>query len=126
MIGENDGTMGQTPASADDEDEVIRPKTISSTGVRQVERVNVKLRITLLLPDAIYDTESVDVSETGLLLTAYDGPPLTVGEEINVLIRGIVADGEINEQEAEMKVVRADDRLIALTFPDSQPKLKSV
>ena len=74
-------------------------------GKRRAERVPVKLRVAIDSKDAAYLTESVDISETGVLVENYDGPKLRKGKKVRVIIQGVVAD------EDTQKAVRALHRV---------------
>ena len=121
----NDGPNKDTTASSGDGgdsiDSLVSAVAGSDSGVRQFERVPVALGVTLDIGAHNYKTVSVDISETVVLIRNYAGDKLTVGDHLEVLIKGIIADDDVDEQLATMIVVRVDDDQIALVF-DQDPQ----
>ena len=88
----------------------------SNSGVRRYERVPVSLGVTLGVGTDDIRTISVDISEMGLLIRQYSGDELAVGDHLKVLIKGIIADDDVDQQLANMVVKRVDGEEVALGF----------
>ena len=88
----------------------------SYLGTRQANRAPVRLSLSIGTRDHAYLAESVDISETGILIDHYTGPELGVGMRVRALIRGIISDADSNEQLTTMYVARCMGRQVAFTF----------
>ena len=83
---------------------------------RQARRVPVKLQVAIGTRDHAYITESVDISEFGIRINNYEGPEMSAGRRVRVLIKGIISDDYKQEQFTTMYIARTFGRQVALTF----------
>ena len=99
--------------------EQIKPKILSRKrsrlGIRQADRVPVKLSVAIAAKDCAYLAESVDISESGLLIN-YDGPKLRKGKKVIAIIKGIISDEETDGETSTLYVARVSGQRMALTF----------
>jgi len=81
-------------------------------------RVAVNLQAILFdRPNKAYVAHTENISEGGLLLSSYGGPPLLVGDTVVISLDGIVSGQEADEQpNYTMRVVRQDQSGIGLSF----------
>ena len=80
------------------------------------------LRVAIDSKDAAYLAESVDISETGVLVENYDGPKLRKGKKVRVIIQGVVADEDTDDDYSDMYVARVAGKRVAFTFCPYRPK----
>ena len=87
---------------------------------RRCRRVGVKLRVAIVLGrDTEYLAHTSNMSESGLLVEDYSGPPLKPGRLVGVNLRGVVSDGvEEDSQQYLMRVVRQNGSHLALKFTE--------
>lgn len=86
---------------------------------RSYRRVNVGLSATVVLSrEEVYMAQTVDLSEGGIKLEQYFGPPLKEGRLIGVNVDGIVtgSDDGNGEESFLMRVVRCVEDQLALHF----------
>ncbi len=58
-----------------------------------------------------------NISEGGLLLSSYRGPPLLIGDTVVISLDGVLSDQEVDEQpNYAVCVVRQDQSSIGLSF----------
>lgn len=94
------------------------PATDSLPDPRRFRRVGVRLRVAVVLGrHTAYLAHTSDVSEGGLQISGYQGPPLAAGRLIGVNMRGVVSDspGEDGEQYL-VRVVRHEGAVLAVRF----------
>ena len=96
----------------------IQPKKKPCTDVRRGGRVPARLQVAIGTENHAYLTKSVDISETGILIDNYNGTELSVGMRVRVLIKGVIADDDTDEQFTTMYVARLNDDQLALTFDE--------
>lgn len=88
--------------------------------MRSFPRVNVGLRAGVLLDgDTACFARTVNISEGGMLLEDYCGPPLARGRLIGVSVRGLISDENDGDVEKLLlRVVRHRGQRIALRFAE--------
>lgn len=90
------------------------------SGDRAALRVPVKLRVAINAKHCAYLADSVDISESGVMIENYIGPALRQGSKVTVLIQGVNSDRHSNENFCRMRVSRILGSRIALSF-DHRP-----
>ncbi|NVJ64977.1 MAG: PilZ domain-containing protein [Gammaproteobacteria bacterium] len=84
---------------------------------RRFNRVNINLPVAVRLQDSqVFLTESIDLSEGGILVRNNENADLTEGTLVKVHIDGILGEEQSKMVLHEMKVVRIEERIIALEF----------
>lgn len=86
---------------------------------RNFRRVKVGLSATVVLSrEEVYLAHTIDVSEGGIKLEHYFGPPLKEGRLVGVNVHGIVTASESDDENENflMRVVRSDGDELALHF----------
>jgi hypothetical protein len=102
---------------ANDEVDARRPPVKAPDDNRRTaERVQVRLRVAVSGKRCDYLAESVDISETGVLIDEYRGPRLRPGREIEVQIHGVLSDSDAGRAYCRMRVVRTSGTQVALRF----------
>ena len=81
----------------------------------RAERVPVRLQVVV----GDYVAKSANISESGVLINNYDGPELSEGDTVRVLIEGIISDDDSGYELAYMYVVRIHATQLALSFSES-------
>lgn len=99
----------------DDAEQVYVPDGGHCDSGRSASRVRVKLRVAVALRQCAFLAETIDVSETGILIDNYGGPPLEFGRRVGIMIRGILSDEQADEFWL-MRVMRGDGARLALSF----------
>ena len=87
----------------------------ATNGRRTARRVPVRLQVAIGTNDRAFLAESIDISESGILMENYSGPALTEGRRVHVLVQGIVCDSE-DDQFLTMLVARCTKGRVALAF----------
>ncbi len=90
------------------------PKMKSDIDKSRAERVPVRLQVVI----GDYVAKSVNISETGVLINNYEGPELSEGDTVRVLIEGIISDDDSGYELAYMYVVRIQGTQLALSFSE--------
>ncbi len=91
------------------------PKMKSDIDKSRAERVPVRLQVVV----GDYVAKSADISESGVLINNYEGPELSEGDTVRVLIEGILSDDDSGYELAYMHVVRVHDTQLALSFSEN-------
>lgn len=99
----------------DDTERVYRVDDRHYDSGRSASRVRVKLRVAVAMRQCAFLAETVDISETGILIDNYDGPPLDFGCRVGIMIRGIISDEQADEFWL-MRVARCAGARLALSF----------
>ena len=91
------------------------PEKKSAIGKRNAGRVPVRLLVVV----GDFVAKSANISETGVLINNYEGPELSEGDTVRVLIEGILSDDDSGYGLAYMYVVRIQGTQLALAFSES-------
>lgn len=83
---------------------------------KRAMRLPVKLEIAIGMKNHACITQSVNVSNTGVLVDNYEGPRLKTGDKVSVLIKGVLPNNNDREQLNKMYVAWAVGSQVALTF----------
>lgn len=84
---------------------------------RRFHRVTVHLPVAVRQQDSkVFLTESLDISEGGVLLRGHKDCGLEAGDIVKVHIDGILGEDQSKMVLHPMKVTRIDDKSIALEF----------
>ena len=81
----------------------------------------VMMRVQVADQQTVQFANTVNISNTGLLIERVPGLELVLDQYVNVVVEGMLADDSAEEDEGEgrlMMVVRQTDEHIALTFLD--------
>lgn len=97
---------------------IRRRRRLNIDSGRRATRVEVGLPVAIGTKGRAYLTRSIDISETGILVSVDHASNFKAGDRVRVLIKGILSDSGRNEQLMTMRVVRVDgDRdEVALRF----------
>lgn len=84
---------------------------------RRFHRVTVHLPVAVRQQDSkVFLTESLDISEGGVLIRAHEDCGLSAGDMVKVHIDGILGEDQSKMVLHPMKVSRIDSKVIALEF----------
>ncbi len=84
---------------------------------RRFNRVNINLPVAIRQQDSqVFLTESIDLSEGGILVRNNENANLLEGSLVKVHIDGILGEEQSKMVLHEMKVIRIEERIIALEF----------
>jgi len=95
---------------------VATPNPKAEDDRRRARRVPIKLRMSIALKGHANMAESVDISESGVLVENYGGPELRRGKEVHATIKGVISDGDTIGQIVTMYVAWVADKRVAFTF----------
>lgn len=89
----------------------------ATENARRFNRVNVNLPVAIRQKDSqVFLSESLDISEGGIMVRNNETANLQVGEMVKVHIDGILGEEQSKMVLHEMKVLRVDEAVIALEF----------
>ncbi len=92
------------------------PET-TTDNARRFNRVNINLPVAIRQQNSqVFLSESLDISEGGVLVRNKEGANLDEGEVVKVHIDGILGEEQSKMVLHEMKVIRIEDTIIALEF----------
>ncbi len=84
---------------------------------RRFNRVNISLPVAIRQQDSqVFLTESLDLSEGGILVRNNENANLDIGSDVKVHIDGILGEEQSKMVLHDMKVVRIEEKIIALEF----------
>lgn len=88
------------------------------SGSRRLARVRVSLPAEIIIDQNLaIESSTLDISESGLLLSGYHGPEILPGTRVSVVVRGIISDDvSSDDDQFVMEVVRSEGDLLALRF----------
>lgn len=89
----------------------------SSENSRRFTRVRIQLPVAIRQADTqVFLTETLDLSEGGILVRNNENAQLTVGDQVKVHIDGILGEEQSKMVLHQMTVVRIEETHIALEF----------
>ncbi len=89
----------------------------SVENARRFSRVNINLPVAIRQKDSqVFLSESLDISEGGILVRNNENASLETGETVKVHIDGILGEEQSKMVLHEMKVIRIEETIIALEF----------
>ncbi|WP_251358184.1 PilZ domain-containing protein [Kangiella sp. TOML190] len=89
----------------------------SAENSRRFTRVRIQLPVAIRQADAqVFLSETLDLSEGGILVRNNENAKLSVGDQVKVHIDGILGEEQSKMVLHEMTVVRIEEAIIALEF----------
>ncbi len=84
---------------------------------RKYRRVSVNLKVAIPGKNHTYPAQAINISEGGLLICGYQGPELSMDDEIQLHIDGILSDNKASKVDTyTMKIIRLEGKEIGLKF----------
>ena len=92
----------------------------SLENARGYRRVDVRLKVAIVLDrETACIARTLNLSEGGMLLCDYNGPPLVRGRLVGVNLRGVLSDSDTPDADHFlMRVVRQRGDIVALRFAE--------
>lgn len=93
------------------------PSSLSGDNSRRFNRVNIHLPVAIRQKNSqVFLSESLDISEGGILVRNNETAQIEAGEIVKVHIDGILGEEQSKMVLHEMKVLRVEETIIALEF----------